>query len=89
MANKTKLTDLPQEFEMLKHTFERFEEEDDRHSYQARGEYQVFDDEHDEAWTPELEKDASILETVLEKTLDVTVEYQEKGWISVTVTEKK
>ena len=84
-----KLTDLPKEFEMSNHTFERFEEENDRHSYQARGEYQVFDDEHDEAWTPELKKDASILEAILEKTFDVTVEYGEKGWISIYVEENK
>ena len=84
-----KLTDLPYEFKMPNHTFERFEKEDDRHSYQARGEYQVFDDEHDEAWTPELEKDASILEAMLEKTFDVTVEYEEKGWISIYVEENK
>ena len=85
----TKLKDLPEEFEMSNHTFERFEKEDDKHSYQARGEYQVFDDEHDEAWTPELEKDASDLETVLSKTFDVTVEYEEKGWISIYVEENK
>jgi len=84
-----KLEDLPEEFEMSYHTFNRFEQMPDRHCYEARGEYQVFDDEHDEAWTLELEKDAEDLKVMLEKTFNVDVEYGEKGWISIYVEEKK